>query len=229
MTFTNNFPDRLGLLIAIPSRGMVHISWAMHTLKLAHFMPNNLTYAYSYIGGAPVDQARTRLVEIALRHQAKYIMFLDDDVLIPPNGISRLFRLNAPIATGLVFTKADPSLPVIFRGRGEGNFLDWRLGDIVEADGAGLACCLIKTEVFEMIEPPWFAWEIEEETGEEGEVHRRKIGEDLYFYEKANEAGIRALCDTSVLCGHLDVESGEIFPPPWPEKGITEDKLKMFK
>jgi len=61
---------------------------------------------------------------------------------------------------------------------------------VIEIDGCGLGCILIKREVFEKIPKPWF-----ERTTDRG-------GEDFDFCRKVQEAGFKIYADLSVMCGH---------------------------
>ena len=50
---------------------------------------------------------------------------------------------DVPVVSGLYFTKSEPSEPLIYRGRGSGAYLDFRMGDKVYADGVPTGCLLI--------------------------------------------------------------------------------------
>ena len=63
-----------------------------------------------------------------------------------------------------------------------------------EVDNGGLGCCLIAREVFERIEFPWFKF-VARPDG-------HQTGEDIYFFEKCAEAGIRPYVLPQILCSH---------------------------
>ena len=48
-----------------------------------------------------------------------------------------------PIVSGLYLTKATPSEPLIYRGRGSVSFTDWKPGQKVWCDGIPAGCLLI--------------------------------------------------------------------------------------
>jgi hypothetical protein len=45
--------------------------------------------------------------------------------------------------SGLYFTRSLPSEPLVYRGRGNSYYGDWKLGDLVWADGVPTGCLLI--------------------------------------------------------------------------------------
>lgn len=62
--------------------------------------------------------------------------------------------------------------------------------DLFEVDGCGAHFLMIRRDVLEKVESPWF-WCI-----------TRSAGEDFYFSMKAREAGFPIYCDLSVHVGH---------------------------
>lgn len=70
--------------------------------------------------------------------------------------------------------------------------------DLLPIDGTGLHFILIKTEVFEQLEPPYFR------------CTSPGAGEDFYFCRKLKEAGIPIYADLSVHSGHI-VGVGMVF------------------
>ena len=83
----------------------------------------------------------------------------------------------------------------------------WNTGDIVECDVIGMGFTLIKREVFEAIDEPYFYFE-------HGRVENG-VSEDFYFCEKARSAGYKIAVHTGVLCKHLvrayiEPETGEL-------------------
>lgn len=88
---------------------------------------------------------------------------------------------------------------------------------VIEIDGCGLGCILIKREVFEKIGFPYF------------ERHSDRGGEDFDFCRKAQEKGYKIYADLSVLCGHYGWEQrgwqhflAYTVPEPYP--WVSRDK-----
>jgi len=201
-----------GLIIAIPCRdGLVPSKWMNHMIQLGNNMPTGLTYKYVFLDKLPIDKARNELVKIALRNKARYILFVDDDTFIPVNAIIKMMRHERDVVTGVVWTKRDPPEPCIYKEAGMGAWFDFPQDQLVEIESAGLACCLIKTDIFHKLEEPWFqlGWT---KTQKDGRKFKCGVGEDIYFYRLCKKAGIKAYADTSILCDHMDRDTGRMFP-----------------
>jgi hypothetical protein len=65
-----------------------------------------------------------------------------------------------------------------------------------EVKAAGLGFASVKQKVFESIEYPWFKVD-------EGKSFSSMIGEDVYFFRKAREAGFKVICDPRIRPGHV--------------------------
>ncbi len=199
----------------------------MHFLAVARqdclMWPPNVVRAKEMIIKDEVGEGRNNMVKRFLEDPSyqsfRWLMFWDDDVLPPADGLMRLLRWTEEhkVISGLYHTKGEPPQPLMYR-KGKGQFgsevtwatmlpgLDWIPEDPVEVDGCGMGFALIEREVLEAIEPPWFKTrcEITEEGGQ-------LLGtEDLYFCAKLREALplVKPLVDTSVRCDHLDVKTG---------------------
>ena len=111
-----------------------------------------------------VDIAKQRLAEMAVANGAQWALFVDDDVLPPPNGLFKMIKMwksdpKFKIMSGVYFSKSDPSLPLIFRGNLEGSYWDWTTQDIIKADGAGAGFLFVDTSIFKKMPKPWFSCE----------------------------------------------------------------------
>jgi len=70
--------------------------------------------------------------------------------------------------------------------------------ELIRIDGAGLGCFLVKTDVFNNIEYPWFQFKYVKH-----EDKWRHVGEDLYFCDQLENAKIEMYCDPTVQCVHI--------------------------
>ena len=146
-----------------------------------------------------VQNARNLAVEHALEHNMDYILFVDDDMVIKADEklFSKLLSHDKDIVAPLFFHRQQPYAPLIFRRtiRANGhyttfdNILDYPK-DLIEVDGVGFGCVLIKTEVFKKLKPPYF-------------IHGDTFGEDLYFCNTCINAGFKIYCDTTINIGHI--------------------------
>jgi len=208
--------------IAIPSKkGEASVNFAAHLSRLQP--PINTSLAILSVYDKPVDEARIILVEHAKKMGAKYLFFIDDDVLVPPYALARLLNLKAKVASGVYYTKYKPPVPVILKKDYVGGYDKWQFGDVIDVDYIGLGCALIDMSIFDEIEPPYFKY-IAGTPSPTEEQH--KLGEDAYFCEKVRNKGYKIWVDTAVQCVHEDRKTGTnyfYFKPigmgAWREKG----------
>jgi len=142
--------------------------------------------------------ARNEACNWALEKGMDYILWLDDDMIIPPDVwlFTQLIEHDKDIIAPLFFTRKGIHLPLIFKERKINAYCD-TYDHIVNykkklqvVDAVGFGCILIKTEVLKKMQKPYF------EYGE-------SIGEDIYFCIKAKKAGYKIWCDTNIVLGHL--------------------------
>jgi hypothetical protein len=199
--------SELGVIVAIPSTGKVRTEWSLMFRDLA--MPMSVSYAIRTVIGKDVVEARNLAVQDALEKDAEYLFFLDSDVLVPRQGLHRMFYAmqknpDWDLLTGIVTTKTTEPQPCIFKHGTHGAYWDWTFPNTFEIDACGMACALIRMETVKKMAEPWFDWP----AGYNGAVWEEE-GEDTYFCRKLSEIGGKLMADGGVLCGHLP----DIGPP----------------
>ena len=149
-----------------------------------------------------VDRARNELVKKAIVSKCDYVWFLDTDHIFPQGTLTRLLKLmkdkNADIVSGLYFTRTPPVIPVIRKYVDDTYEPIFDYSGVIEVDGIGFGCCLIKTELFKKLEFPYFDGKYEERYGFQG-----FIGEDLYFCRNIRKLGIKIYVDTDLIIQHI--------------------------
>lgn len=167
--------------------------------------------------GDEYARARNGIVDMVLQFERDrslrfdYLLWLDDDIVLPENFLSTLLSRNLPIVSGLYVMRRPPYLPVAYysatEGSLEGKF--WNLDayppdSLVEVDAVGHGCTLIRREVYDNIPLPYYAWRpLNWQPGDTERADQNTLGEDMYFFSKCRQAGYRVTLDTSVKCGHV--------------------------
>jgi len=230
-------------LIATPTEGLIRHEWAR--ARYGQIIPMNWESSYYEIVGFPIDDAYNFIVKRALEIDVEWLIVIEDDVLIPHDTIVKFEqyqrRGDIPIVSGLYYLKANPTIPLVFRGRGNGAYTDFKIGKKVWCDGFGMGCLLINMKILK-----WF-WNHSEEYAIPDGSKTRRIFEsprrsffdpqsgqygamcgtqDLYFYDKVKDFGVYKecgwpaiqrkkyplLCDTSIFCHHIDRMTGKQYP-----------------
>jgi hypothetical protein len=176
--------------------------------------PTHFSTATLCVKGYEIAAARNLLAEKSLECGAKYLWFIDDDTVPPPNSLRRLVYVldNHPkikAIGGCYVTKSDPPQPVLFRGKGAGSFWHWKKDDVFEVTGIGAGCLLINTDFFREVPGPWFTWD--ESVSFDSTVPSSLTSEDITFCDKVQKAGYHVFAHGGILCDHFDVVTGKTF------------------
>lgn len=97
----------------------------------------------------PIVRGRNDSIECALDVGAEYILFVDSDMVIPQNTITKLMSHNKPMVGGFVKGRNDHKEASYIFGNERGT-LDLP-NDLVECDHGNIGFVLIKKEVFEVL------------------------------------------------------------------------------
>jgi len=82
-----------------------HIKKYFPTLEMLFFSPHRMS----------IDHARNEAARLALECEADYLMFIDDDVLVPPNALEGMLECESDIAAGLVIIRGWPFNVMAFK------------------------------------------------------------------------------------------------------------------
>jgi hypothetical protein len=215
-----------------PTLGSTSVEWA--SILRAMAWPMNIGYTNFFVRdevGREIAEARNRCVQLALeydneRHELSEVFWLDDDVLV----MNRLALLvlrghNRPIASGVYFTKCEPSEPLLFPGRGCGT-APFPAEGAHEMWGHGMGLALVRTEVYRRMlkeldlgvdkygRPAWYRTTGYEHAEVDGDVVWTGGTEDLYFLENASKLGYKPLvdCTRAAFGWHYDRDKDVGFP-----------------
>lgn len=159
-----------------------------------------------------IATCRNKAVAAFLQYkQFSHLLFVDDDVIVPPNTVVDLVEtasqpdraiVAGPYPSVKFTTSRHAYLYVAVTKLQSGLatwYEDWPEG-IEEVGGAGTGCLLIARSVFGVLGYPWFRWpeRLDEATGTV-----QCISDDMDFCDRAGKAGFRIWADGRVRCGHL--------------------------
>lgn len=170
----------------------------------------------------PIDVARNLLVEQFLKSDGDYLWFIDQDAVFLPQTLDRLLSRKMPIVSALEMMRLEAACwPMALKGPPDPITGQYRIqaaeiyawiaahfdamsnapqvledtpaDSLLETTFTGCHCLLIRRDVLEAMEPPWFQG-------------YNPGGEDQYFCEKAAESGLVTYVDLSVLVGHATMD-----------------------
>jgi hypothetical protein len=154
--------------------------------------------------GTYVDQSRRELVAKAAPWGPTHFLWLDTDMTFPHTTVFRLLAHNKDIVGCNYTTRRFPPRPVTFKslpdvagqGQKEALYTTDESTGLEEAAAIGFGVVLMKTAVLEKVGPPGFLT-----TYTDGVA----MGEDVYFCQRAREAGFTIWVDhdLSKEIGHV--------------------------
>lgn len=182
------------------------VRWLLQQQGYALSAQTSFVLAVDIQEGKPFDVMRNRQATKFLKTNYERLMPVDCDIVPPDDAIIRLLTHDKPICgiASLSFQFGEPFAVVLEAVPEEPH--GYRQAEGLEGlrklrDGAiGLACCLIKREVFEQMARPWF-----EEILIDGGVGSRDA--DFVFCEKARGLGYDIWVDCDQLTDHKVVVS----------------------
>lgn len=139
--------------------------------------------------------ARNKLAQATLDEGYEWLWFMDDDHAFAPGLLNGLLRHDLPLVVPVCLTRVAPFVPVTYTEKVAENLylpipLDQQAEDgLVRLEAGGCAGMLIRREVLEAIDPPWFEY--------------TDRSEDIVFCEKAKSAGFEIYCDLAARLGHI--------------------------
>lgn len=241
-------------LIGTATTGLVRMEWVQ--ARYSQLIPTNWSSAETLQWLNPVapleyivSDAQNLIVRSAIEQDAEWLFFLEQDNIMPPNAFWRLNeymrRATIPVVSGLYFTKSNPPEPMIYRGKGNSFYENWKMGDKVWASGVPTGFLLVHMSIIRAMwnespeyrigdqvtrkvfsEPSkiWF-------NPEKGRMESSSGTSDLawcdrvmreHFFEKAgftkyDKMKYPFLVDTNLLSMHID-ESGRQWPLEIPKQ-----------
>lgn len=198
------------VLICLPTHSTIESSTikSLWDMEVPHDVKLDLEISKGYV----VTTARNILVDVAIKNNYDYTLWIDSDVIVPSHLLTHLYDIiesgKADMATGYYVKKVEGTAITEIYGDVEGaegqmaNVLEQNLPKtmgVYPCKGAGFGCILIKTDVFKKIleaKPDNLIFEyIRTKTA--------ICSEDIFFLKNAAELGFKLVVDTSCRCGHI--------------------------
>lgn len=194
------------LAVLIPTRGTLFTATAVALLR--ELKPYD--YELFFTVDLPIPDCRNYLAEQALKTDATHLLWIDDDVVLPVGGLKAMLSLDQPVVL------IDYPTHWLGKGAKTGNIAydGWLPGkptDNLPILWGGLGCTLVKREVFDRLEKPYFR-----RGGQMFDIlpNGKKVlygvsqgggGEDYEFYYDCRQTGIPIVQVRGMVAGHAKV------------------------
>jgi len=148
------------ILVAVPTTGLVRVEWMM--ARYGQIIPTNwsqvemIQWLNTY---APLEyqlpDAENLIAKTVIEGNYEWLLSIEQDNVIPQDAFLRLNEYmiegKVPIISGLYYIKSHPTEPILYRGRGNGSFRDFKIGDKVWCDGIPFGFTLIHSSIIKAL------------------------------------------------------------------------------
>lgn len=174
----------------------------------------NIDFIISNPSRMSIDRMRNMTAKVALQAKADYMLFLDDDVIVPPNmGLEQLLDCKADVAAGKVCVRGYPFNYMSFYKKGTELLMDSKLPKkgIVDREAVGFSFALLKTGPLRRMPEPYFITGINHT-------------EDVYYCIRLKQMDPKATIKVNCEC-----ECGHILWPEIIHEMNRDQYIKYFK
>jgi len=173
-----------------------------------------LAYAFTYAyekytlslvtcHGPYIDANRDTLITKAKTLEPDAVLFLDDDQTYPPDTPEILLNHDKLVVGGVTPRKMTYT-PMIWDYDGRVKFWNSLNGQkgLTKVTGMGMGGVLIRSEVFDKLESPYFK--------KHDKPTYQEHGEDMAFYFRCRDAGIDVWTDLDLQYGHMVMKEARL-------------------
>lgn len=187
------------VLIVVPTREKAEKLACLENLVT----PSGVQVKYYNVYGRSVHDAYNDAAMTAIKDGADFMLTIEDDTFPPENAFSLLldmFEEYGPKSiVGAWYPKKQKpreGTPIVLKNGKRSALKDD--GKIHEVYTIPMGCTLFPISVFLNSVYPYFAT-------------TEHLTQDSFFSQKAREAGYKLIVNTSIKCGHLDINTGKIY------------------
>lgn len=180
------------LAVLVPCRDMLHSAFSKCLIELVKLNTmNNIDTHVVYDASTVLLTQRERLAMEAQNIGAEYMLWLDSDMVFPSTTAMRLMAHNEDVVAANYVRRQLPAKGVAYEKIGAWEDpLPFEIHDsLVPVEGIGMGCMLMKTNILQEIQQPWFEFKWTPESNDH-------LGEDMIFCQKMAAKGHTVKVDT---------------------------------
>lgn len=196
------------LAVCIPARDQMHTATAFDLWNLSQHLSSCAIDSKLFVSpGTLIANQRHELVKSAQDWGATHVMFIDSDMTFDPECVTKLLQHDQLIVGAAYSKRVEPLITTAWHSIDDWDTWVRIYADsptLLQVEAMALGFCLIKTEVFDRIELPWFQL---------GFYSGQYTGEDIEFFRKAKQSGVPVFMDTKVTrqIGHLGTYDFKVY------------------
>lgn len=158
----------VSVMLCIPSGREWEARCATAVTGLAAFSAmKGISIGICGLEGSMITRSRNEIVDQCLKVNTDYLMWIDSDIVMPPDTVIRLLQHNKDIV-GATYNKRVPPYETLGKLKGPAETVEQiRTGGLREAELMPGGCMLVKADVYRRLGWPYY-WEAYEWKGETG-------------------------------------------------------------
>jgi len=190
----------IGLVIPVIDSVPVE-AFGAHLTIAAEIAKHHRVYIFVPSGIMPHDAARIRAFDDVLDVGCEYLMFVDDDTIVPQGGFTHLLEVmedrKPAVVSGYYRRRGFPYTPVWSKKSKNKFYQADAESGVHEIDCSGLGCALIDVMwVYENLKKPYFEMI-------KDPIRGTTVTDDVTFFRKVRAKKGVVLGDASVRCSHV--------------------------
>src|SRR3990167_723729 len=186
------------ILIGLPVYRTISVKTAFSLIEMIKNTPHELQTIFQ--DGVFVHQNQNNIVDYAVENKYDYVFLLEHDMVFEPETLNKLLADDKDIICANYNFRSEPRQSMVFRFNAKGELENIPQRELpketFEAGAIPTGLTLIKTEVFKKLTKPYFFYEYNSEG-------KMESSQDVYFCQKAREAGLSVWCNPTIEVGHL--------------------------
>lgn len=190
------------ILIGVPTNKYVETATMKSIYDLT--IPDGYETELQFFYGYQIDQIRNLIADWAKNYD--YLLSVDSDIVLPKDALVKMLAADKDIISGLYIQRIPNTHTLEIYRNGKNVPIEQLGSGIVEIDGCGFGCCLIKGRVFRDLVYPHFVYK-------SAINHINTVSEDVYFCSKAKARGFKVWADTSIQCDHVGTSVFRVVAP----------------
>ncbi len=200
--------------ICIPSMSSMCTDTALSLIALVQYEAKRGTQFITInLQSSVITYARNQLVLKALEFEPKvtHILWFDSDMAVPHTALERLLARDKDVVGAFYSRRTSPHTTA-------GSLIgkpDVSKGGLFPANLMPHGCCLVKREIYEKINGPWYFDTFDKNNACEGDTFGH-ISEDANFTTECLKNGYEVFCDADLTfeTGHVGTAIFTCDPPP---------------
>ena len=184
------------IVVGMPVLDKIEAETVGSLVNMLSYTRGHTLFYLPSMGNTTVHESRNYLVSASYKKlpDFNYILFVDADMVFPPNTLETLLEYKKEIVGVLYTERIKGKAQNIFKYNSSNDtYSRYNIvptGELHKTGAIGAGILLVERSVFDKIRNPWFFYDVDK-------------SEDVNFCHRARMCGFDIYCDTKLIIGHI--------------------------